>query len=308
VSMINKIKKMKVAVLFGGTSSEREISILTGRAVISALKRLGAKVIGIDFDGSPEVIKKAKPNFVFIALHGTLGEDGCVQGMLNLMKIPYSGSGVEASAVCMNKALTKVLFKNNSLPTPEWKEVCAEDVEDEVNNNTFTYPCFVKPASQGSAIGVSLVKNKKDMGSALKAALKYDKKVLVEDYIKGTEITVSVLGDNVLPAVEIVPKSEFYDFKSKYKKGCSNHIIPPRISKSALLLARRYALKACKCSGCEVVARVDMIVPKNSIPQILEINTVPGMTETSLLPDAARAAGIGFDELVLKIIEYSLKK
>ncbi|MCK9582929.1 MAG: D-alanine--D-alanine ligase [Endomicrobiales bacterium] len=303
--MINKIKKMKIAVLFGGTSSEREISILTGRAVISALKRLGAKVVGIDFDGSPFMIKKAKPDFVFIALHGTLGEDGCVQGMLNLMKIPYSGSGVEASALCMNKALTKVIFKSNNLPTPKWKEVCAED---KINNNTFTYPCFVKPASQGSAIGMSLVKNKKDLGSALKTAFKYDKKALVEDYIKGTEITVGVLGDNVLPAVEIVPKSEFYDFKSKYKKGCSNHIIPPRISNKARLLAQRYALKACKCSGCEVVARVDMIVPKNSIPQILEINTVPGMTETSLLPDAARAAGIGFDELVLKIIEYSLKK
>ena len=303
--MINKIKKMKVAVLFGGTSSEREISILTGRAVISALRRLGAKVVGIDFDGSPEVIKKAKPDFVFIALHGALGEDGCVQGMLKLMKISYSGSGVEASALCMNKALTKVIFKSNNLPTPKWKEVCAED---EINNNTFTYPCFVKPASQGSAIGMSLVKNKKDLGSALKTAFKYDKKALVEDYIKGTEITVGVLGDNVLPAVEIVPKSEFYDFKSKYRKGCSNHIIPPRISNKARLLARRYALKACKCSGCKAVARVDMIVPKNSIPQILEINTVPGMTETSLLPDAARAAGIGFDELVLKIIEYSLKK
>jgi len=303
--MINKIKKMKIAVLFGGTSSERDISILTGRAVISALKRLGVKVIGIDFDGSPELIKRAKPDFVFIALHGALGEDGCVQGMLNLMKIPYSGSGVEASAVCMNKVLTKIIFKNNNLPTPKWKEV---GLDSKIENVTFTSPCFVKPVSQGSAVGVSLAKNKKELRVALRKALKYDKKALVEDYVKGTEITVGVLGDKVLPAVEIVPKGEFYDFKSKYKKGCSNHIIPPRISKSALLLAQEYALKAYKCCGCEVVARVDMIVPKNSIPQILEINTVPGMTETSLLPDAARAAGINFDELVLKIVEYSLIK
>ena len=303
--MINKIKKMKIAVLFGGTSSEREISILTGRAVVFALKRLGAKVVGIDFDGSPEVIKRAKPDFVFIALHGALGEDGCVQGMLNLMKIPYSGSGVEASAVCMNKVLTKIILKNNNLPTPKWKEV---SLDSKIENVTFTYPCFVKPVSQGSAIGVSFVKNKKELTAALKTALKYDKKALIEDYIKGTEITVSVLGDKVLPAVEIVPKGEFYDFKSKYKKGCSNHIIPPNISKSALLLAREYALKTFKCTGCEVVARVDMIVPKNSIPQILEINTVPGMTETSLLPDSARAFGINFDELVLKIVENSLIK
>lgn len=299
----NWLKNKKIGVLYGGMSAEREISIVSGKAVLKALRDSGINAAGIDVGRDAAFqIRKNKIDFAYIALHGPWGEDGTIQGMLEIMGVPYSGSGVLANAAAMNKIFSKRIFLAEGLPTPRWQVVR--------KNNKFNleleFPVVVKPSTQGSAIGVSIVNEKKDMAKALNAAFKYDLEILIEEYIKGTEITVGVLGNKVLPAIEIVPANKFYDFESKYKPGKSKHIIPPRLSSSVVRNAQELALRAFRALCCKAVSRVDIIVSEKNIPQILEINTIPGMTETSLLPDAARASGINFSELVFKIIEYSI--
>lgn len=299
-----RLKNKKIGVLYGGLSSERNISILTGKAVLRALKDEKLKAIGIDLGRNAALqIKKSRIDFAFIALHGTLGEDGTVQGMLEVMGIPYSGSGVLASALAINKIYCKKIFDSSKIPTPKWQ---VADNSTKSSTARFSLPAVVKPSAQGSALGVSIVRNRKQMNKAVKDAFRLDSQVLVEKYISGTEITVGVLGDKTLPAIEIVPVNSFYDFESKYKPGCSKHIIPPRLSKRIIKSSQELSLKAHKVLGCKAMSRVDLIVDKKGKIWVLEVNTIPGMTKTSLLPDAACAVGIGFNELVLKIIEYSL--
>jgi D-alanine-D-alanine ligase len=297
------LKGKKIGVLYGGTSAERNISILSGKAVLKALKELKLRAVGIDVDSSlPFALKKNKIDFAYIALHGPMGEDGTVQGLLEVMGIPYSGCGVFASAVSMDKAYSKMIFDFAGIPTPQWRVL-------EGKNPRVSFPGFpvvVKPATQGSAIGVSIVENKAGMRSALRKAFSYDSKALLERYVRGTEITVAVLGNEALPAIEIVPANKFYDFESKYSKGKSRHLIPPRLPKKVLNDVRKIALKVSKTLGLKAVSRIDFIVDKKNKPWVLEVNTIPGMTKTSLLPDAAGAAGIDFNGLVLKIIEFSL--
>jgi D-alanine--D-alanine ligase len=300
-----EMKNKKIGVLYGGTSSERNISLKSGKAVFNALKRLKFKAVAIDVDKNvAEKIKKEKIDFAFIALHGPVGEDGTIQGMLEVMGVPYTGCGVFASSASMDKAVSKKMFKNAGILTPDWFILKKFEIIPEIKK----YPVVVKPLNQGSAIGVSIVKKHSEFAPAVKKAFSYGEEVLVEQFVKGKEITAGVLDGEALPVVEIVPKGKFYDYKSKYSKGCSKHIIPARISKNSYVQAQYNAEKVYGEFKCRAVCRVDMIVDGGGKVWVLENNTVPGMTETSLLPDEAKAAGIDFDVLVLKIIESSLNR
>jgi D-alanine-D-alanine ligase len=302
--IIEKLKNKKIGVLCGGLSSEREISLKSGAAVLKALRSLKLKAVAIDAGRDlAQRIKKEKINVAFICLHGAMGEDGTVQGMLEVMGVPYTGCGVFASAASMDKAVSKRLFKCAGLLTPDW--FCLKKFSPVPSS--IKYPVAVKPSKQGSAIGVSIVKSEKELEKAVKEAFKYDDEIIIERFVKGVEITVGVLNGEVLPAVEIVPKAEFYDFKSKYSKGGSRHIIPARLSAKALKSAERAARTVYEVFKCRSVCRVDMIADKNGKIWVLENNTLPGMTETSLLPDEAKAAGIDFNGLVIKILESSFE-
>ncbi len=296
------IKSHRIAVLYGGTSSEREISLASGKAVLKALVAAGADAVGIDAGRDlPLRIARKKIDFAYIALHGPMGEDGTVQGLLEVMGIPYAGCGVLASAISMDKEHTKIVCARAGLPTPAWRTVRAGEKVP-----AGKLPVVVKPASQGSAIGVSIVRRRKELAAALSDAFRHDTRVLVEEYIPGTEITAGILGGAPMPVIEIVPKGSFYDFESKYQPGRSTHLIPPRLPKKTVADIQKLALAAFRAIGCRAMARVDMIVDRGLRPWILEINTIPGMTETSLFPDAAKAMGMDFTGLVLKIIECSL--
>lgn len=301
------LKNKKIGVLYGGTSSEREISLKSGSAVIKALKKMKFKVASIDVNKKTSgnlssIIKKEKIDIAYIALHGPLGEDGTIQGMLEVLGVPYTGCGVFASAASMDKNISKTLFRCAGILTPDWFTLRKFEIVPEIKK----YPVVVKPVDQGSAIGISIVKKASEFAPAVKAAFKYGDEVVVEQFVKGKEITVGVLDGQALPVVEIVPKGKFYDYKSKYAKGGSKHIIPARISANVYNQALYNAEKVYKAFKCKALCRVDMIVDGGGKVWVLENNTVPGMTETSLFPDEAKAAGISFEELVFKIIECSL--
>lgn len=302
------LRRRRIAVLYGGKSGERSISLKSGAAVRAALKRLGVPHAGIDV--SPRVaeeLRRKKINLAFLAVHGTLGEDGTLQGLLDVMGIPYTGSGVLASAVCMHKPTAKLLFRSAGLPTPEGF-VVTDAAAPFPHDRPLPLPWVVKPASQGSALGIHFVRTPSDWAGALSSALKNDAEALVEAAVKGTEITVGVLGDRTLPVVEIVPEHDFYDFHSKYAKGGSRHIVPARIPEAVRQEAERIALAAFRAVGGKDLVRADFIVDAAGKPWLLELNTLPGMTDVSLLPDAARAAGIPFDALVLRLLEMAAKK
>ncbi|MFN3966629.1 MAG: D-alanine--D-alanine ligase [Endomicrobiia bacterium] len=302
------LRNKKIGVLYGGISEEREISIKSGNAVISALKSGGYNVVPIDV--KQDFLKKiqtlkSKIDIAFIALHGPFGEDGTVQSILEMLRIPYTGSGVLASALAMNKIYSKKIFEWHKLRTPGWFTV---NSEKELLPEKLKFPLVVKPCDQGSTIGVRIVNSLKELKSAIKYSLKYSKNAIVEKYIEGKELTVGILGREALPVVEIIPmgKSKFYDFEAKYAPGGSKHIIPARIDSKTTKLLQEMALKAFDALGCKAVGRVDFRLNKNEKPYILEINTIPGMTETSLLPEAAKERGYSFLETVLKIIEHSI--
>jgi len=297
--LVMRIKK--VVVLYGGVSSERSISLKTGRAIYKALLKKGYRAKCIDAVGKwYERVIREKPDIVFIALHGKYGEDGRVQGLLDVFGIKYTGSGVLASALSMNKLKSREIFKANGLPVPDYYVI---ERSDEAKIKFI--PCVVKPVDEGSTIGVSIVKKRKDFRKAVEEALKYSDKVIVERYIKGREFTVGILGDEALPCMEIIPKNEYYDYEAKYVKGMSEHICPAPISEEEEKRVKELALKAHKLLGCKAFSRVDFIKGKRDF-YILEVNSIPGMTETSLLPEAAKVVGIDFPELVERIIKYSL--
>jgi D-alanine-D-alanine ligase len=253
-----------------------------------------------------------RPDVVFIALHGRGGEDGTIQGMLDLLGIPYTGSGVLASALAIDKAMTKRVLRSEGIPVPDDLVLVQEDGtrEDQARliEGALGYPVVVKPNREGSTIGCSLARDSAGLSRAIAEAFRHDTTVMAEQYVQGTEITVGLLGNrrpDALPIVEIVPRGGFYDYDAKYAPGGSEHITPARISETAEELARHYAIRAHQVVGCRGFSRVDMIVTEDQ-PMVLEINTIPGMTPTSLLPDAARAAGIGFGQLLDRIIGLAL--
>lgn len=310
-------KPKKVAVLMGGASSEREISLKTGKQVSQALLDKGYYVKEIDPAFKLiEEIEKFCPDVVFIALHGKYGEDGAIQGLLEILGYPYTGSGVLASALAMDKVMSKKLFLAEGIKTPPFKAYKKDEVSsnmiikeiNEVVDSELGYPLVIKPACQGSTIGISIVKNKDDFESAIENALSYDNDVLIEKFIAGTEVTASVLEDingelRVLPIIEIVSETGFYDYAAKYSPGLSHHIIPARISLETSQKVEFLAVKTFCAMNCRQFARIDFIIDEEGIPFVLEVNTIPGMTETSLFPDAARMAGITFPELISKLVD-----
>ena len=300
--MIN-LKNKKIAVLCGGWSSEREISLASGKAIYKAIKKLGLNVVLIDVNKNiAEKLKKEKIDIAYITLHGTPGEDGTIQGMLETMQIPYTGCGVFASSATIDKIISKKMFEYAKIPTAKWTVIEKLKPFKEIE-----LPVVVKPASQGSAIGISIVKNKKEFEKAVKLAFKYEDRILVEKYIKGTEVTAGVLNGKALPVIEIVPKGKFYDFKSKYTVGQSTHIIPARLPEKVLKQIQNIAIKVYNEFMCNGTCRVDRIVDKNNNIYVLEVNTLPGMTKTSLFPDAAKSIGMSFENLVLEIIKSAFK-
>lgn len=319
------MRRVRVAVLMGGVSSEREVSLKTGRKIAQALDRERYEVVRLEIErgagsqadahGSPpgdELIPLLtdgrRPDVVFIALHGRYGEDGTVQGLLDLLGIPYTGSGVLASALAMNKAVSKKLMLAEGIRTPPFVLVRDRD-EGMARASELPLPLVVKPNREGSTIGVTIVRQADQLPSALELAFRYDTEVLVEQFIEGTEITAGVLGNDnpcVLPLVEIVPRSGFYDYESKYTPGATEEIVPARIPEARAREACELAIRAHKALGCRGMSRVDMICGRDQV-WVLEVNTIPGMTETSLLPRAAAAAGMSFAELVGRLVELALE-
>ncbi len=288
----------------GGLSREREISLKTGKTIVKALLDKGYNAHPIDVGNDiAEILLREKIECAFLALHGRFGEDGTVQGMLELMRIPYTGSGVLASALALHKVMSKKIFLSERIPTPSYEVLQRGEIEKEpLRTLALGLPLVIKPAREGSTIGVSIVRKKEEVVAALKEAAKYDEEILVEEFIKGKEITVGILGDLPLPIIEIVPKSGFYDYHSKYTKGETQYIIPARIPRERYLYAQEIGLKTYKSLGCSGFARVDLMADEEGNPFVIDVNTMPGMTETSLLPKAASYAGIDFEELAERIL------
>ena len=302
----------KVALLAGGTSGEREISIASGKGAMAALEEAGFVVDWID-PASKDDLKKLVDeayDVAFLCLHGKMGEDGTVQGMLELLGIPYTCSGVLASATAMDKAKSKVFYELDGIPTPPSVTLKRESSYDvEAVKTQVGIPCVVKPATEGSALGVEIVEAEDMLADAIERAFAIDSLVLVERFVEGIEVTVAVLGNDspeALPIIKIVPMGEFYDFDSKYAPGGSQHICPAPLEEGLTNRIQEYAARAHCALGCSGVSRSDFIIDSNGKPWILETNTIPGMTATSLLPDAARAAGISFPDLCTRLIELAL--
>jgi D-alanine-D-alanine ligase len=299
---------MKIAVLCGGRSAEREVSLRSGAQVASALEACGHTPVTLDMDLDVwDRLRQGGFDCVFVALHGRLGEDGTVQGMLELLGVPYTGSGVLASALCIDKPRVNRLLAAEGLAVPEFEEVAGDDAEGLVAR--YGLPLVVKPAREGSTIGLTIAQDVDEAASGLVLARRYDSRVMAQRFVEGTEITVGVLATpdlQVLPTLEITYENETYDYDAKYTAGRSHHIIPARIPELAREAAIRCAGRAFRALGCDGMARVDFIVDAANVPWILEVNTVPGLTEVSLLPDAARAAGIGFDELCERLVRHGM--
>jgi len=299
---------MKVGVIAGGISSERDVSLRSGQAVFNALKELGYNVVFIDANiDICEKIKKEKIDIAFLVLHGGWGENGAVQGMLEVMGIPYTGSGVLASALAMDKEATKKIFLYHNIPVPPFKVINIEEYK-KLNIKEIFLPCVVKPSQEGSSVGVNIVKKEEDLKSALDKAFKYGDRVIIEKFIEGKEIHIGVLGNKALGGVEVRPKQGFYSYEAKYTKGLTDYILPPEIDKYLYEKLMDLGLKAHKALGCKGGTRVDMLIDKEGNPYVLEINTIPGMTETSLLPKIATLSGYDFKSLVKEILELAIKE
>ena len=305
------MEENRIVVVMGGPSSEAAISRQTGKAVVDALQSRGYNVVGLEFvprDFARE-IEAMRPAIVFNAMHGAFGEDGRLAAVLELLGIPYTGSGVLAAALTLDKAAAKRVLLGAGLPTPKarvyraFERVC--DLAGEIAA-AFAFPVVVKAASQGSSLGVVVAREEKELPGALAEAFRYDEAAVVEEFIDGPEITVAVWGDGIeneaFPIIEITTSSGRYDYESKYTKGASQHIIPARLSPETAEKARDIALSTFAVCGCRGVARVDMMVSSEGQPYVIDINTVPGMTETSLVPDAARAMGIAFPALCERLL------
>lgn len=308
---------IRVAVLMGGISSEREISLRSGAKVAEALDREQYVVTPVDFTGdvAPLVALRGQVDVAVLALHGPGGEDGRVQGLLDLLEIPYTGSGVLGSAVAMHKGVAKALYREAGIPTPAGITLDAFAGETALARQArqvreaVGIPCVVKPANEGSTIGISIVRAARDLEAALAEAFLYDTEVLAEAFVDGVEISVPVLGaadPQALPAVEIVPSSGFYDYEMKYTPGATREYCPARISEAAAAAAANCAVRAHRALHCRGVSRTDMIVTGDAVT-VLETNTLPGMTATSLLPLSAETAGMPFPRLLDLLIAEALE-
>jgi D-alanine-D-alanine ligase len=307
---------MKIAVIFGGTSSEREVSLSSGKGIIEALKKKGHDVIGLDFQGTRDCINQIinlDVEVIFIGLHGRLGEDGRIQGLLDLLKIPYVGSEVLGSALAMDKTRSKKMFGLKGIRIANEKVVEKYSFVEQDFSHSLDYPVVVKPNHEGSTIGLTIAQNKAELLTGIKAAFDHDRVVLLEEFISGREVTIAVLGNKgstkALPIVEIVPKNAYYDYESKYAPGMSEHIVPAKLSDEMTNLLQAQAVLAHNSLGCDIYSRVDFIIPHDGLaPVILEVNTLPGMTPTSLYPDAAKEMGLSYEDMIDTLVKLSLKK
>ncbi len=313
----------RVTLLKGGTSGEREVSLSSGAAVAAALRETGFPLVEIDTKDEDfvEQLIASKPDVVFIALHGRDGEDGTVQGLCELLHVPYTGPGVLASALAMDKLRAKVMYRASGLPTALWEVLTKEEYEIGAYDEVFSEgilqemggKCVVKPSREGSALGVYIVDETDAFVQAVAEAFAYDDELVVEKFVDGVEITVGVLGNDnpqVLPIIEIVPQesSAFYDFDAKYSAGGASHIIPARLDEATTATCEDFARAAHLALGCTGVSRTDMIVAADGTPYLLETNTIPGMTATSLLPDAAAKVGLDFAPLCRTLVELALER
>jgi D-alanine-D-alanine ligase len=294
----------KIAVLMGGPGSERDVSMATGKGVAKALRSLGAEVSEIDVKGADFELPEGT-ELAFIALHGTFGEDGQVQKILEERGVAYTGEGVLESELAFDKIRSKEAFLQHGVATPYWQIITLGQ------HPTIPIPLVIKAPRQGSTVGVHIIRNEREVDAAIADASTYDRELLVEKFIHGRELTIGVLGDLALPIIEIIPKGGFYDFTNKYPflnpsaGGGAEHVCPAKISEEQTRAIQELALRAHRALGLRVYSRVDIILPEEGEPSVLEANTIPGMTEASLLPEAAAAAGIGYPELCARIIELS---
>ncbi len=298
------LRLKKVGVLMGGLSAEKEISIKSGNAVYNALKERGYEVERLYVDRDIDmVLRAAQVDLVFNALHGRYGEDGCIQGMLEMMGVPYTGSGVLASSLSMHKVKAKELFRLHNLPTPPYYVLDRDDfVNLEEAHGAFGFPVIVKPSGEGSSVGVSLARDINELEAACEEAFAFDNSLLVERFIKGKEVHVGILAHKALGGIEVVPERAIFDFQSKYSPGHAEFHSPPRLSHERYRGALTQALRAHQALGCTGASRVNMIISDLGNEYLLEVNTLPGLTRHSLLPRIANHAGMAFGDLVEAIM------
>ena len=298
-----RMRSKKIGVLLGGLSAEREISLKTGTAALNALRELGYDAVAIDAGTDlPEQLRQNEVEVAFIALHGRFGEDGRVQGLLEMMQIPYTGSGVMASSIAIDKVVTKQLLLFHELPTPGFDFIRPGDSIADLQARCQQLPLIVKPSREGSTIGITIARTAEVLRQGIAAAAELDGTVLVEEFIDGDELTVSVLNGKALPIIKIVPKSGFYDYQAKYFSGDTAYLLPAPIDAEVYQQVQRAAEAAYRALGCRGAARVDFMLREREY-YCIEVNTIPGMTETSLLPKAAAAAGIDFPQLVEMLLD-----
>ena len=303
-----ELKNKKIGVLMGGLSAEREVSLASGAAVLKALHEQGYNAVAIDMGRDlAQVLVREGVEVAFICLHGRYGEDGAVQGLLEVMGIPYTGAGVLASGLAMNKILAKKLFQAGGLTIAPYRVVRRGEKFDPAGLG-FSLPVVVKPSQEGSSVGVTIVREPGEMDKALETALAYDAEALVEQFVKGREIQVGILEERALGAIEIVPKKEFYDYEAKYTDGMAEHIYPAPLPPDLYGKVLEEGEKAHRVLGCCGYSRVDFLVTETGECFILEVNTLPGMTALSLLPEIARGAGFDFAQLVEKILSTAALK
>jgi D-alanine-D-alanine ligase len=307
---------LNIAVLYGGSSSEREVSLSSGKAIAKALAEAGHSVAAYDVEWysktslfeAVEKIRKDVVDVVYLGLHGGLGENGGVQAILEAAELPYTGSGVMASAVAMDKDYTKSLFVQYGIPTAPWLAGGGEDITPDAVSEHIGFPCVVKPADQGSTVGLSKVEQSTDIPAAVDYGLEASGKLIVEPYLAGSELTVPVFNGAAYPVIQIVPSHEIYDYECKYTKGRTDYYVPAPISEELARQVTYYALKAYKVLNLRDISRIDFRLDLEGNPFCFEANTLPGMTDTSLVPKSAAQAGIDFPELVSNIAKSAYER
>ena len=298
---------MKVGIIMGGISSEREVSLASGESIFNHIDKEKYEVIKIIINNKRDILEKVKGlDFALLALHGKFGEDGTVQAFLDIMDIPYSGCGALSSSLCMDKNLSKKVLKAENIRTAKWITVKSIEEIDYEKIEEIGYPVFVKPNNGGSSVATFKVYKKEEIKDAVMEGLKYDEEVIIESFVKGREITCPIFNGELFPILEIKSKADFYDYKQKYAANGAEHL-PVQLEKSLYDEVKEMALKTFEVLKCEVYARVDMIISEEGVPYILEVNTLPGMTKNSLFPKSAAGINMSFEELLDTIIEKSLK-
>jgi D-alanine-D-alanine ligase len=302
--MTSEISGQKIAVLTGGPGSEREVSLATARGVSKALRSLGIEVVDVDIRDENFQLP-SDVDLAFLTIHGTFGEDGRLQRILEERGVAYTGDGIEESETAFDKIRSKEKFRAHGVTTPPWQVISVDE------RPTIPIPLVIKPPREGSTVGVYIIRNEREIDSAMAEVAKYGRQLLVEKFVPGRELTVGILGDQALPILEIIPKGGFYDFTNKYPflnpkaGGGAEHVCPARIDPEKTKEIQDLALRAHQALGLKVYSRVDVLLPEDDMATVLEANTIPGMTEASLLPEAAAAAGINYVDLCMRIIELS---